>query len=148
VPRYDMSNIDMSSRKCYKGGMNDTETAVDSRLLKYLPLTPAVFHIMLALSNGQQHGYAIMKEVAEQTDGELRLGTGKLFYSIQRMLDEELIEEIEPPPGETPERGRRSYDLTELGHDLLEAEALRLHKAVRLAQRRHVLKGAEDGGER
>jgi len=128
--------------------MPETDTAVDERLLQYLPLTPAVFHILLALSNGQQHGYAIMKEVAEQTDGELRLGTGKLYYSIQRMLDEGLIEEIEPSPGKSAERGRRSYELTELGHDLLEAEARRLHKAVRLAQRRTVLKGAERGGDR
>ena len=128
--------------------MTGSDIGVDDRLLHYLPLTPAVFHILLALSNGQQHGYAIMKEVAEQTDGELRLGTGKLYYSIQRMLDEELIEEIEPAPGETPERGRRTYGLTGLGHDLLEAEALRLQKAVRLAQRRRVLKEAKGEGER
>ena len=128
--------------------MSEPDIAVDERLLEYLPLTPAVFHILLALSNGRQHGYAIMKEVAEQTDGELRLGTGKLYYSIQRMLDEALIEEIDPPPGEKAERGRRTYELTELGRDLVGAEALRLQKAVRLAQRRRVLTDSGSAGER
>jgi len=123
--------------------MNETESAVDDRLLDYLPLTPAVFHILLALSQGAQHGYAVMKEVAAQTDGELRLGSGKLYYSIQRMLDEELIGEIEPPPGHKPERGRRTYELTALGRDLLEAEAQRLQRTVKLAQHRRVLADPE-----
>ncbi len=123
--------------------MNETKSDVDDRFLDYLPLTPAVFHILLALSEGAQHGYAVMKEVAEQTDGELRLGSGKLYYSIQRMLDEELIGEIELPPGHKPERGRRTYELTELGRDLLEAEAQRLQRTVKLAQHRHVLADPE-----
>ena len=108
-------------------------------LLEYLPLTPAVFHILLALSPGERHGYAIMKDVAEETDGELRLGTGKLYYSLQRMLSEGLIEELESAPDTTPERGRRTYRLAELGRDLLEAEAKRLEKALRLVRRRRLL---------
>jgi len=117
-------------------------------LLEYLPLTPAVFHIMLSLSAGERHGYAIMKEVAEQTDGEIRLGTGKLYYSIQRMLDEALIAEIVPDANHRPERGRRTYQLTDLGRALLEAEALRLRRAVRLAQRRSVLAEPETEPDR
>ena len=128
--------------------MNTSESVVDDRLVDYLPLTPVVFHILLALSQGAQHGYAVMKEVAEQTDGELRLGSGKLYYSIQRMLDEGLIEELEPPAGQKAERGRRTYGLTGLGDDLLEAEARRLQKAVRLAQRRRVLTDTGSGADR
>ena len=112
-------------------------------LLEYLPLTPAVFHILLSLSAGEQHGYAIMKEVAEETDGELRLGPGKLYYSIQRMLAEGLIEELEPPNGEKPERGRRTYQLADLGRELLEAEAKRLDKALKLARSRSLLGGTK-----
>jgi DNA-binding PadR family transcriptional regulator len=114
-------------------------TATRADLLEYLPLTPAVFHILLALSPGERHGYAIMKDVAQETDGELRLGTGKLYYSIQRMLSEGLIEELEPAPDTKPERGRRTYRLAELGRDLLEAEAKRLEKALRLVRRRRLL---------
>ena len=124
--------------------MSQQETApFREDLLEYLPLTPAVFHILLSLSAGEQHGYAIMKEVAEETDGELRMGPGKLYYSIQRMLAEGLIEELDPPNGEKPERGRRTYRLADLGRDLLEAEAKRLDKALRLARSRNLLSEAE-----
>jgi DNA-binding PadR family transcriptional regulator len=116
-------------------------------LLEYLPLTPAVFHILLSLSAGEQHGYAIMKDVAEQTDGEFKLGPGKLYYSIQRLLDEGLIEELEPPRGHKPERGRRTYRLADLGHDLLEAEARRLKKAVRLVRTRRLLRDVDVEGD-
>ena len=110
-------------------------------LLEYLPLTPAVFHILVSLSAGERHGYAIMKEVAEQTDGELRLGPGKLYYSIQRMLTEGIIDEVEPPSGLTPERGRRTYRLSKLGGDLLEAETRRLDKALALVRGKSLLGG-------
>ena len=125
-----------------------TDANPHGELLDYLPLTPAVFHIMLSLSAGEKHGYAIMKEVAEQTDGEIRLGTGKLYYSIQRMLDEALIEEIVPDADQRPERGRRTYKLTDLGGALLEAEALRLRRAVRLAETRRVLAEGETEADR
>ena len=128
--------------------MSETESDFDHRLVAYLPLTPAVFHILLVLADGAKHGYAVMKEVAEQTDGELRLGPGKLYYSIQRLLDEELIEELEPSPGSRPGRGRRTYELTVTGRDLLRAEAQRLQKAVRLAQQRHVLATLGNEAER
>jgi DNA-binding PadR family transcriptional regulator len=116
-------------------------------LLEYLPLTPAVFHILLSLSAGEQHGYAIMKDVAEQTDGEFKLGPGKLYYSIQRLQDEGLIEELEPPPGHKPERGRRTYRLAGLGRALLKAEARRLSKAVRLERTRRLLRDVDAEGD-
>ena len=116
-------------------------------LLEYLPLTPAVFHILASLSAGERHGYAIMKEVAEHTDGELRLGPGKLYYSIQRMLGEGLIQEVDLPSGQSPERGRRTYRLTDLGRALLEAEARRLDKALALVWGRPLLDGPQSAGD-
>jgi DNA-binding PadR family transcriptional regulator len=95
-----------------------------------------VFHILLSLAAGPKHGYAIMKEVAELTDGELRLGPGKLYYSIQRMLEDGLIEEI--IDGEHA-NNRRPYRITDGGRDAARAEARRLHRALRLAAERHLI---------
>jgi DNA-binding PadR family transcriptional regulator len=102
-----------------------------------LPLTPAVFHILLSLLEGPKHGYAIMKDVAEHTDGELRLGPGKLYYSIQRLLDEALIEEVEGD--DTPAgKKRRPYRVTAAGVRIARAEALRLKRSLRLAEARRL----------
>ena len=101
-----------------------------------LPLTPAVFHILLSLAAGPRHGYAIMKEVGVHTDGELRLGPGKLYYSIQRMLEHGLIEEIAP---KDTGKKRRPYRITAAGRRLARAEAQRLQRSLRLAQARHLL---------
>ncbi len=81
-----------------------------------LPLTPAVFHIMLALADGERHGYGIMQEVAALTDGALRLGPGTLYGSIKRMLADGLIEETdERPDPELDDERRRYYRLTDFG---------------------------------
>ena len=101
-----------------------------------LPLTPAVFHILLSLAAGPRHGYAIMKEVEEQTDGELRLGPGKLYYSIQRMLEDGLIVEIK---SESTGKKRRPYRITTAGRRLARAEARRLQRSLRLAHARQLL---------
>jgi len=99
------------------------------------PLTPAVFQILLSLAAGPRHGYAIMKEVAEQTDGELRLGPGKLYYSIQRLLENDFIEEI--AADET--RNRRPYRITPAGRAAARAEAQRLRKTLQLAADRRLI---------
>jgi DNA-binding PadR family transcriptional regulator len=107
-----------------------------------LPLTPAVFHILLALADGEKHGYAIMQEVGERTGGKMRLGPGTLYGSIQRMLKDGLIveaqERVEPAHGE--ER-RRYYRLTGFGQQVVQAEARRLEQLVRIAQSKQVLPG-------
>jgi DNA-binding PadR family transcriptional regulator len=107
-----------------------------------LPLTPAVFHILLALADGEKHGYAIMQEVAARTDGAMRLGPGTLYGSIQRMLKDGLIveaqERVDPVHGE--ER-RRYYRLTGFGQRVLLAEARRLEQLVHIAQNKQVLPG-------
>jgi DNA-binding PadR family transcriptional regulator len=107
-----------------------------------LPLTPAVFHILLALADGEKHGYAIMQEVAARTDGAMRLGPGTLYGSIQRMLKDSLIVEAQEHT-ESAYGGerRRYYRLTSVGQRVLQAEARRLEQLVHIARSKQVLPG-------
>ena len=105
-----------------------------------LPLTPAVFHILLALSDGERHGYSIMREVEGHTGGGLRLGPGTLYGAIKRMLGNGLIEESgERPDPESDDERRRYYRLTELGQKVAAAEAGRLAELVRSARAKKLL---------
>ena len=100
-----------------------------------LPLTPPVFHILLALSDGERHGYAIMQEVAADTGGSLQLGPGTLYGCLKRMLSARLVEESdERPDPELDDERRRYYRLTDLGGAVLRAEADRLATAVSAAR--------------
>jgi DNA-binding PadR family transcriptional regulator len=105
-----------------------------------LPLTPALFHILLALADGERHGYSIMQEVAAQTEGRINMGPGTLYGSIKRMLAANLIEESDerPDPALDDER-RRYYRLTAWGRRVLAAEAARLAQLVAVAQRKQLL---------
>jgi DNA-binding PadR family transcriptional regulator len=105
------------------------------RVDAFLPLQPAVFHILMALGDDDRHGYAIIQNVAERTAGTVRLSAGTLYRSIQRMLDDGLIVEIEerPDPEEDDER-RRYYRLTALGRNVARAEAQRLMDLVKMAR--------------
>ena len=107
-----------------------------------LPLTPPVFHILLALSQGERHGYAIMQEVAADTGGSLQLGPGTLYGCLKRMLAGGLVEESEerPDPDLDDER-RRYYAITGLGTRVLRAEAQRLATAVSAARTRGLFSG-------
>jgi DNA-binding PadR family transcriptional regulator len=102
-----------------------------------LPLTPVVFHTLVALASGPVHGYAIAQEVERETGGRIRMGPGTLYGSLQRMRDEELIEESANPgeDGVHSER-RRYYRLTRWGAAVLRAETGRLRRAVELADGR------------
>jgi DNA-binding PadR family transcriptional regulator len=106
----------------------------------WLPLTPAVFHILLALADGERHGYGIMQEVLARTDGALRLGPGTLYGSIKRMLADGLIAESgeRPDPALDDER-RRYYRLTDLGRRVATAEAERLARLVAVATAKRLL---------
>ena len=109
-----------------------------------LPLTAAVFHILLALADGERHGYSIMQEVATLTDGKLRLGPGTLYGSIKRMRAKGLIEESdERPDPELDDERRRYYRLTAFCRRVASAEAQRLSHLVRQAQLRRLL-GAQE----
>lgn len=105
-----------------------------------LPLTPAVFHILLALADGERHGYGIMKEVAMHTQGRMRMGPGTLYGAIKRMLAANLIEESdERPDPELDDERRRYYRLTEFGQQVAAAEVKRLSNLIKLAQTKRLL---------
>jgi DNA-binding PadR family transcriptional regulator len=100
-----------------------------------LPLTEAAFHILMALAGDDRHGYAILQDVALRTRGQVRLGPGTLYRSIQRMLEQGLIEETrERPAAELDDERRRYYHITPLGKAAARAEARRLAGLVRLAR--------------
>src|SRR5216684_217546 len=100
-----------------------------------LPLTPPVFHILLALSDGERHGYAIMRQVARDTNGALQLGPGTLYGCLKRMLAARLVEESdERPDPDLDDERRRYYRITEFGARTVRAEAERLANAVSAAQ--------------
>jgi DNA-binding PadR family transcriptional regulator len=100
-----------------------------------LPLPPVTFHILVALAEGDRHGYAIIQEVAARTGGALRLSAGTLYRSIQRMLEQGLITEprTRPAPEHDDER-RRYYRLTPFGVTVMRAETKRLADLVRMAR--------------
>src|SRR3954451_6655548 len=95
------------------------------------PLTPPVFHILLSLAGEERHGYGIMQDVAEQTDGALQLGPGTLYGCLKRMAGAGLVEQSgnRPDPALDDER-RRYYRMTALGRRVVRAEATRLAGAV------------------
>ncbi len=100
-----------------------------------LPLPEATFHILMAVAEEDRHGYAIIQDVAARTDGSLKLSPGTLYRSIQRMLEQGLLEETteRPAPDQDDER-RRYYRITEFGRETARAEARRLTNLVRLAK--------------
>ena len=104
------------------------------------PLTPAVFHILLALADEDKHGYGIMQNVLETTQGRIKLGPGTLYGTIKRLLDAGLIRESEerPDPSLDDER-RRYYTLTDHGRSAAQAEAERLEQLVRVARSKKLL---------
>jgi DNA-binding PadR family transcriptional regulator len=110
---------------------------------KLLPLTPAVFHVLLALAGEERHGYAIMREVAESTEGRIKMGPGTLYGTIKRLLEARLIEESDDraDPGLDDER-RRYYRLTRVGEQVLKAEARRYAGIVALARGKRLLGGS------
>jgi DNA-binding PadR family transcriptional regulator len=109
-----------------------------------LPLTPTVFHILLALADQERHGYGIMQEVTMMTQNRVRMGPGTLYGSIKRMLKANLIEESdERPDPELDDERRRYYRLTDFGRQVLAAEARRLSTLIDVAQAKHIFDGAE-----
>lgn len=106
-----------------------------------LPLTPAVFNILLALTDGDKHGYGIMLEVEANTKGQVLMGPGTLYGSIKRMLQANLIEESDErvdPEMDDPRR-RSYYRLTALGRRTLRLEAERMASQVQIARTKNVL---------
>jgi DNA-binding PadR family transcriptional regulator len=100
------------------------------------PLTPAVFYILLALGIQERHGYEIMKQVQADSDGQVKLGPGTLYGSIKKMLEENLIVEVEERPDPTlDDERRRYYRLTEQGRSMLSTELQRFNQALEVARK-------------
>lgn len=100
----------------------------------FLPLPSATLHILVALTAGEKHGYAIMRDVEALSDGAVRMGPGTLYGSIKRMLADGLIEETaERPDAELDDQRRRYYRLTGLGERVCASELRRLEALVRRA---------------
>ncbi len=107
-----------------------------------LPLTPAVFHILLALADGERHGYSIMQEIATQTQGKMRIGPTTLYRSIKHMLSDGLIAETEERPDPTlDDERRRYYRLTPFGRQVALAEIERLSQALHVARSKTLFGG-------
>jgi len=111
---------------------------------QFIPLTPAVFNILLALSEDDKHGYAILQSIAQRTGGQVRMGTGTLYGIIKRLLADGWIEEIDerPDPSLDDER-RRYYRLTRLGAQVASAEAERMAQLVKVARQQGLLPNPE-----
>ena len=108
----------------------------ESTIDALLPLPPATLHILLALADGELHGYAIIQDVEARTDGELRMSAGTLYRSIQRMVEQGLITEVAPRRTRAEDERRRYYRLTPFGTDVARAEVRRLSHLVRDARAR------------
>ena len=100
------------------------------------PLTSAVVHVLLSLAGGERHGYGILKEVLRQTQGQVRLGPGTLYGTLQRLMECGWV--AEGPPRAVDER-RRYYRLTQSGREALKAEVERLDALVRVAREQHIV---------
>ena len=99
----------------------------------FLPLKPHWFHVLLSLANQEQHGYGIMQEVLDRTDGRVRLWPATLYGTLKRLIDEEIIEESAGRPApELDDARRRYYRLTRFGRRVLSAESERLEDLVRV----------------
>jgi DNA-binding PadR family transcriptional regulator len=99
----------------------------------FLPLKPHWFHVLLSLADEEQHGYGIMQEVLERTDGKVRLWPATLYGTLKRLMEEDLIAESDQRPvPELDDARRRYYRLTTLGRRVLAAESARLEDLVRV----------------
>lgn len=110
--------------------MSSQPTAED-----FLPLSPPMFHVLVALAGDDLHGWAIMKEVSRASDGKIHLSPGTLYGLVKRLLRDELIAESQDrPPRRWDDQRRRYYTLTTLGRKVAEAEVERMHRALAVAR--------------
>jgi DNA-binding PadR family transcriptional regulator len=101
----------------------------------YLPLTPQVLQILLTLSDGALHGYAVIADIAERTDGEMRLTASTLYDALARLVDQRLIVEVDAPADERDSR-RRYYGLTAAGREVMALETRRLERLLAMARQK------------
>jgi DNA-binding PadR family transcriptional regulator len=118
-----------------------TEPSPEAR--KLIPFTPAVLFVLLSLASEAKHGYAVMQEVEQLSDGEVRMGPATLYTTIQRLSDLDLVSEVEPPAKEDDSR-RRYYEISPQGRTLLNLE---LERIKTLLRRANTLLGVKQVGE-
>jgi len=106
---------------------------MQDHLSEFLPLSPAVLHILMALAGGERHGYAIMQEVSRQSEGRYKLGPGTLYDNLQKLLEQGIVEEA-ARSGVNDDPRRRYYRLNGFGAGLLSAEIARLEVLFRQAK--------------
>ena len=106
---------------------------IDRDCTDFLPLSPATLHVLLALTRGDLHGYGIMLEVARQSGGQYKIGSGTLYDNIKKLLNLGFVEEASPDHSADPPR--RRYRLTQPGRSVLAAETERLTGVLRVARR-------------
>jgi DNA-binding PadR family transcriptional regulator len=111
-------------------------SATDPR--DFLPLSTPVFHVLLSIVDGPRHGYAIIVDVRDRTGSEVRLTASTLYDALSRLVDQQLIEQTDSPPGE--DARRRYYALTPLGRAVAEAEARRLERLLAMARAKKLLR--------
>ncbi len=107
---------------------------IDDDVTSYLPLPQTQFHVLVALTAGERHGYAIMGAVEESSGGVVRMGPATLYGSLKRLVDAGLVEESDRRPGADDDQRRRYYRLTGLGREVCRAEADRLAHLVTTAR--------------
>ena len=106
---------------------------------EFLPLSPAAFHVLIALADGDKHGYAILKDIRRRTDGRVSLSAGTLYAVVRRLLEADLIEESEERPDPALDDERRNYyGITALGRRVAVAECRRMEEALSLARAKKV----------
>ncbi|MEM7355405.1 MAG: PadR family transcriptional regulator [Acidobacteriota bacterium] len=103
-------------------------------------LTPSHFHILLSVVHEPSHGYAIMQEVQERTDGRVKLGPGSLYWAIKRLVDADLLEETAAPSAGSAGPSRRYYALTVAGREVLRREVEILADIVRFAESQELIR--------
>jgi DNA-binding PadR family transcriptional regulator len=109
----------------------------------FLPLTPVAFEILLALADGERHGYSILQEVESRSGGAVALHAGTLYRVLARLLESELIDELSESPDPTSDdERRRYYRLTQRGIAVARAEVARLESQLSAARSRRLLKGS------
>jgi DNA-binding PadR family transcriptional regulator len=106
----------------------------DDDIAAFLPLSTQVFHVIVALADEDKHGYAIIKDIALRTDGAERLGAGTLYAILKRLLDDDLIVEVQGGDAASDDQRRRYYRLTPLGRKVARAEVARLERASAMAR--------------
>ena len=129
----------MTTECFYRG--DEPLSAAQSHAEPFGPLTPSMFHVLLALAGDDLHGYAILKEVELRTGGKVRLSTGTLYGIIKRLLADGMIVERRSRPAEAEDdERRRYYRLTQQGREVAAAEAERMDEVLSIARARNLLK--------